>query len=72
MVCPFSVGTRKDEADSRKGREPDPPQGHLGEGWLPGSLAERHYAHQHNALVCEQLLGTREHTPDLLTLPPLF
>src|SRR4029453_7893031 len=29
--------------------EPDQPPGHLGGGWLPGSLAERHDAHQHGA-----------------------
>ena len=27
---------RKREAESEEGREPDPPQGHLGEGWLAG------------------------------------
>ena len=30
-------------------REPDHPHGHLGEGWLAGSLAERRDAHQHGA-----------------------
>jgi hypothetical protein len=30
-------------------------------GMAAGSLAERRDVHQRNALVCEQLLDTREH-----------
>ena len=40
---------RKNDADSENHREPDPPHGHLGGGWLAGSLAERHDAHEHGA-----------------------
>ena len=32
---------REREAETDKDREPDPPHGHLGGGWLAGSLAER-------------------------------
>jgi hypothetical protein len=39
--------------------EPDQPHGHLCR-MAGGSLAERHDAHQHNALVCEQRLDTLE------------
>jgi hypothetical protein len=35
---------RKDETDGENDREP---HGHLGGGWLAGSLAEGHDAHQH-------------------------
>jgi hypothetical protein len=40
---------RMSEANSENNREPDQPHGHLGGGWLAGSLAERHDAHQHGA-----------------------
>src|SRR4029453_6944155 len=32
---------RKNEAENENDREPDQPHGHLGRGWLAGSLAER-------------------------------
>jgi hypothetical protein len=38
---------RKSEAGGENDREPDQPHGHLGGGWLAGSLAERRDAHQH-------------------------
>jgi hypothetical protein len=38
---------RRQEANGKNDREPDPPHTHLGSGWLAGSLAERHGAHQH-------------------------
>jgi hypothetical protein len=41
-------------------REPDQPHGHLGGGRLPGSLAERHGAHQHRA--------ARARHPDAVTV----
>ena len=40
---------RKKGADRESDREPDQPHAHLDGGWLPGSLAERHDAHQHRA-----------------------
>src|SRR2546426_6193955 len=40
---------RKNKADSENDREPDQPHEHLGEGRLPGSLAERQDAHQDSA-----------------------
>src|SRR2546430_1806201 len=36
-------------AESTRYGEPDPPHGHLGGGWLVGSLDERHDGHQHRA-----------------------
>ena len=42
---------RKSEAERENDREPDPPHGHLGAGWLAGSLAERRDAHQHALLT---------------------
>ena len=41
---------RKNKAESENDREPDQPHGHLGGGWLAGSLAERHDAHQRPGL----------------------
>jgi len=46
---------RKKDADSEND-ERDPAHGHLGWGRLPGSLAERHDAHQHSAA---RGMGTR-------------
>src|SRR5207245_10084044 len=34
---------RKNKADSENDREPDQPHGHLGGGWLAGSLADLNY-----------------------------
>jgi hypothetical protein len=31
---------RGEEVERETDREPDPPHGHLGEGWLAGSLAD--------------------------------
>jgi hypothetical protein len=42
-------GERCKKTQSENNREPDPPHGHLDEGWLAGSLAERREAHQHGA-----------------------
>src|SRR5437870_1706947 len=38
---------RKKLAESENDREPDQPHGHLGGGWLAGSLAECHDGHLH-------------------------
>jgi hypothetical protein len=35
----LSNGLRKNEAEAENDREPDPPHGHLGGGWLAASLA---------------------------------
>jgi len=46
---------RRKSEDSSKNDESDQTHGHLGAGWLVGSLAERHDAHQHS--------GGRGHEP---------
>src|SRR4029434_651020 len=45
-------GERRSKADSENDREPDQPHGHLGGGWLAGSLAERHDGHQRAGRDC--------------------
>jgi hypothetical protein len=42
----LSGDRRESDGESENNREPDQPHGHLGGGWLAGSLAERHDAHQ--------------------------
>jgi hypothetical protein len=51
LPCLLRLGAerRKKQTENENDREPDPPHGHLGGGWLPGSLAERHDAHQQSA-----------------------
>ena len=44
------VGDWRKSEDGSKNDQPDQPHGHLGGGWLAGSLAERQYTHQRPGL----------------------
>ena len=48
-----SGGERRKSKAAGENDEPDQPHGHLGGGWLAGSLAERCYGHQHGGLLDE-------------------
>jgi hypothetical protein len=48
---------KRNSEENENDREPDQPHGHLGGGWLAGSLSERRDVHQHATCTRESVIA---------------